>query len=122
MICGTPVMLRKRKLVQAASGTQHWVPWEEAADAAAVVRALKAAGRRVAAVELTQSSVAPALMQPRFLVVLVLGAELAGVSQAALDHADQAVAIPMLGMSNSLNVATTAAIVLYELVQRYKAA
>ncbi len=29
VICGTPVNLRKRKLVQAAQGTQRWVPWSE---------------------------------------------------------------------------------------------
>jgi len=35
-----------------------------------------------------------------------------------LAYADQAVAIPMLGMANSLNVATAAAIVLHELMQQ----
>ena len=55
VFCGAPVMLRKRKLVQAAAGTQRWVPWEEASDAVAVVRAAKAAGHWIAAVELTAS-------------------------------------------------------------------
>jgi tRNA G18 (ribose-2'-O)-methylase SpoU len=29
MICGTKVELHKRRLAQAARGTQHWVPWNE---------------------------------------------------------------------------------------------
>jgi tRNA G18 (ribose-2'-O)-methylase SpoU len=29
VICGTNVELHKRRLVQAAQGTQHWVPWSE---------------------------------------------------------------------------------------------
>ena len=29
VICGRKVDLHKRKLVQAAQGTQHWVPWRE---------------------------------------------------------------------------------------------
>ena len=29
VICGTKVELHKRRLVQAAQGTQHWVPWNE---------------------------------------------------------------------------------------------
>jgi tRNA G18 (ribose-2'-O)-methylase SpoU len=29
VICGTKVELHKRRLVQAARGTQHWVPWRE---------------------------------------------------------------------------------------------
>ena len=29
VICGAKVELHKRRLVQAAQGTQHWVPWGE---------------------------------------------------------------------------------------------
>lgn len=118
VICGTPVMLRKRKLVQAAAGAQRWVPWQEAPDAVAVVRQAKAAGAWIVVADLTAASVAPAALRPRFPAVLVLGGETTGVSSAVLDCADQAVAIPMLGMSNSLNVATAGAIVLYELARR----
>jgi len=45
---------------------------------------------------------------------LLLGAELDGVSEAALACADLAVAIPMLGMARSLNVSVAAAVVLFE--------
>jgi rRNA methylases len=54
-------------------------------------------------------------------VALVLGNEGAGVSPELLDKADQKVFIPMAGRSESLNVATAAAVLLYEgLRQRYK--
>lgn len=118
VICGVPVMLRKRKLVRAAAGTQRWVPWEQAADAGEVVRAAKAEGWWVGVVELTEAGVSPAELEPRFPAILVLGGEMSGVSAEVLACADQAIAIPMLGMANSLNVATAAAIVLYELVGR----
>lgn len=114
VICGTPVMLHKRKLVQAAAGTQHWVPWEEADSAADVVRAEKAAGRWIGVVELGAGGVPPEAVQPRFPAVIVLGGERSGVSAEVLAQADQLVAIPMLGMASSLNVATAAAIVLYQ--------
>ena len=113
-------LLRKRKLVQAAMGTQRWVPWQEEPDAAAVVRAAKATGYWIAVVELTAASVSPAATRPRFPAVLVLGDEQAGVSSEVLACADQAIAIPMLGMANSLNVATAGAIVLHELVLRVR--
>jgi tRNA (guanosine-2'-O-)-methyltransferase len=119
VICGTEVMLHKRKLVQAAMGTQHWVPWEAAPDAAEAARAAKAAGYWIAAVELTAASVPVASMTPQFPAALILGGEASGVSCEALGHADQEVAIPMLGMANSLNVATAAAIVLHALVGRH---
>jgi tRNA (guanosine-2'-O-)-methyltransferase len=117
VICGecVPGLLRKRKLVQAAMGTQRWVPWQQEPDAAEVVRAAKAAGCWICAVELTVASVPVTAMQPRYPAVLVFGNEQVGVSQAVLAYADQAVAIPMLGMANSLNVATAAAIVLHEM-------
>jgi RNA methyltransferase, TrmH family len=44
---------------------------------------------------------------------LVLGGERSGVSPEVIDAADTVVAVPMLGMANSLNVATTAAILFY---------
>jgi tRNA (guanosine-2'-O-)-methyltransferase len=115
VICGTPVMLHKRKLVQAAAGTQRWVPWQEASDATGFVRAEKAAGSCIVVIERTADSVAPTALQPQWPAVLVLGGERTGVSPCVLACADQVVGIPMLGMANSLNVATAAAIVLYEL-------
>jgi tRNA G18 (ribose-2'-O)-methylase SpoU len=118
VICRTAVSLSKRKLIQAAAGAQRWVPWRAEKDAAAVVRAAKAAGKWIAVVELSAESVSPAALRPRFPAVLVLGSEFSGVSSDVLDCADQTVAIPMLGMANSLNVATAGAIVLYELIRR----
>lgn len=94
------------------------MPWQEENDAAAFVRSAKAAGHWVAVVELTAESASPAAMQPRFPAVLVPGSETCGVSRDMLACADQAVAIPMLGMANSLNVSTAGAIVLHELIWR----
>jgi tRNA G18 (ribose-2'-O)-methylase SpoU len=48
-----------------------------------------------------------------FPACIVLGGERSGVSSEVIDDADAAVEIPMLGMANSLNVATAAAILLY---------
>jgi tRNA G18 (ribose-2'-O)-methylase SpoU len=118
VICGVPVALRHRRFAQAAMGTQYWVPWQEEPEAAEVVRAAKAAGHWIVVVELTSESVSPEALQPRCPAVLVLGGERDGVSDAVLACADQAVAIPMLGMANSLNVSTAAAIVLHDLVRR----
>jgi tRNA G18 (ribose-2'-O)-methylase SpoU len=120
VICGktTEALLRKRKLVQAAMGTQLWVPWQEAPDAAVLVHAAKVTGHWIAVVEITAESVTPTAMQPRYPAVLVLGNERSGVSREVLACADQTIAIPMQGMANSLNVATAAAIVLHEMTMR----
>ena len=52
---------------------------------------------------------------------VVLGAELAGPSDAAIADADACIAVPMHGMVESLNVSVAAAVILYE-AQRQKAA
>jgi TrmH family RNA methyltransferase len=50
--------------------------------------------------------------------VLLLGSEGAGVPQDLVDRCDDAVAIPMQGTAESLNLSTAAAVLLYELQRR----
>lgn len=52
---------------------------------------------------------------------LLLGTELFGVSEAALEFADRRVMIPMEGMTQSLNVSVACSLVLYE-AQRQRSA
>ena len=70
--------------------------------------------------EQTTASVRPEQLVPRFPATVVLGGERSGVSLDVIEAADAAVAIPMLGMANSLNVATAAAILLYWLSVRFE--
>lgn len=70
--------------------------------------------------EQTTASVRPEQLVPVFPVCLLMGGERNGVSPEAMEVADAAVAIPMLGMANSLNVATAAVILLYWLSLRFE--
>ena len=122
VVCGRDGARGARKLVQAAQGTHNWVPWEQRDCAADAVRDARAGGWQVVAVEQTSGAVGLDRFAPRRPVCLVLGSERAGVSRSVLDLADAAVAIPMRGMANSLNVATAAAIVLHALTAAHAAA
>ena len=51
---------------------------------------------------------------------LLFGAELTGLSDYALDHADGFVRIPMFGFSESYNISVSAALCLYELTLRIR--
>jgi tRNA G18 (ribose-2'-O)-methylase SpoU len=113
VICGTKVALHKRRLVQAAQGTQGWVPWSDYQNASQAIAEAKARGAWVVVAEQITDSVRPEQLVPKFPACLVLGGERSGVSPEVIEAADVAVAIPMLGMANSLNVATAAAILLY---------
>jgi tRNA (guanosine-2'-O-)-methyltransferase len=53
---------------------------------------------------------------------LVIGTEAFGVSDEALAHVDHQIRIPMMGMSQSLNVSVACAIVLYEAQRQRQAA
>lgn len=53
---------------------------------------------------------------------LIVGTELFGVSEEALGLADREVRIPMMGMTQSLNVSVACAIVLYEALRQREAA
>lgn len=119
VVCGRDATRGMRKLVQAAQGTHKWVPWEQADTAIEVVRAARAGGYQVVAVEQTRGAIGVSQFAPRYPVCLVLGSERDGVSQALLDLADAAVVIPMQGMANSLNVATAAAIVLHTMAMGF---
>jgi tRNA G18 (ribose-2'-O)-methylase SpoU len=105
VICGTTVQLHKRKLVQAAQGTQRWVPWAQRQHAGEAIAEAKAVGARLLVAEQTTASLRPEQFVPVFPTSLVLGAEHSGVSPEAVTAADAALMIPMLGMTNSLNVA-----------------
>lgn len=117
VICGTAVNLRKRKLVQAARGTQNWVPWSECEFAETAVRQARDDGYQVVIAELTAASVAPDDFVGKFPLCLVLGSEFSGVSPEVAALADSAIAIPMHGMANSINVATAGAIILHRLIR-----
>jgi tRNA (guanosine-2'-O-)-methyltransferase len=114
-ICSEVFDVRKRRVVQAAKGAQNWVTWSHANSANDCVLAAKKAGYQIVVVELTSQSVIPESFVPVFPVCLVLGGEMTGVSQSIVNYADAAIAIPMHGMANSLNLSTAAAIVLYEI-------
>ena len=114
IICGRDDSRGTRKLVKAAQGTHKWVPWQQCESAEAAVPATRADGWFIVALEQTSGAVTLEQFVPRFPMCLVLGSERTGVSQSVLDLSDAAVAIPMCGMANSLNVVTAAAIVLHK--------
>jgi tRNA G18 (ribose-2'-O)-methylase SpoU len=71
-------------------------------------------GAWILVAEQTRTSIRPEQLVAKFPACLVLGGERSGtgVSRELVETADAAVAIPMLGMANSLNVTTAAAVLL----------
>lgn len=97
-----------------AQGAQRWVKLHRHHDAAAGLRQLKATGHQIYAAHFSERAVdfrLPDYTQP---TAIVLGTEKFGVSEEALAECDGEVIIPMIGMTQSLNVSVATALILYE--------
>ena len=110
---------QQRAIAKTALGAELTVPWEHHADTRSALAQLSAAGYHIVAVETSPSAVDLYGWKPTWPVCLVFGHERTGVSDELADHIQSSVRIPMLGEKRSLNVATAAGVVLYELVRRH---
>jgi 23S rRNA (guanosine2251-2'-O)-methyltransferase len=109
---------QRRAIAKTALGAEESVVWEYQADTATALRALAADGYRIVAVEPSPEAADLFAWSPEWPVCLVFGHEREGVSPGLSPHLDTVIRIPMLGRKGSLNVATAAGVVLYELVRR----
>jgi len=109
---------QRRAIAKTALGAEASVPWEYEADSGTALARFKAEGYETAAVETSADAVTLFEWTPRWPVCLVFGHERTGVSDELAPDVETVVRIPMLGQKHSLNVATAAGVVLYELVRR----
>jgi tRNA G18 (ribose-2'-O)-methylase SpoU len=113
--CSDPLY---RKAIRTSMGAALSVPFARADPWPDVLDSLRALGFTVLA--MTPQASAPCLRNaagniPLHRVALLLGHEGDGLTQEALDHSTCRARIPMAAGVDSVNVATTAAIALYEL-------
>ena len=109
---------QRHAIAKTALGAETSVPWEYEADTAAAVARAAAAGYHVAAVENSPGAIDLYEWMPSWPLCLVFGHETDGVACAVAGNIETHVRIPMLGRKRSLNVASAAAVVLYELLRR----
>jgi 23S rRNA (guanosine2251-2'-O)-methyltransferase len=110
----------KKAITKTALGAENVVAWEHNWHAVPMAEALCGQGYEIAAIETSAHSVDLFTWQPKFPVCVVFGNEVEGLQPKLLEMADTHVRIPMLGEKTSLNVATAAGIVLYELLRKYR--
>jgi 23S rRNA (guanosine2251-2'-O)-methyltransferase len=95
------------------------VPHRHFDDIVHCIEALKREGYSIVAMETTsRSRLYSQVAYPRN-VALVLGNEITGVDTRVMDMADMIVEIPTYGLKNSLNVASAAPVVLFELLRQW---
>jgi tRNA G18 (ribose-2'-O)-methylase SpoU len=107
-----------RAIAKTALGAERTVSWDYEPDTAVALAKAAAAGYHVAAVETSPQAVEVYAWSPPWPLCLVFGHEREGVSDDLVPGIATFVRIPMRGEKESLNVATAAGVVLYELVRR----
>jgi len=115
-LCGITGTPPRPEIDKTALSTVQFVPWEYSRSTAEVLKKLKSEGVQIVALEQCHESVDYREADYHFPVALVLGHEIDGVSEEALALCDLAISLPMLGMANSLNVATACGIALHNLL------
>ena len=117
--CGYTAHPPHPRLDKTALGTVDYVDTEHVESTMAAVAHLQAQGVSVWALETTSASrryTEVAYPRP---VALVLGNEALGVERDVLDRCDELLEVPVFGYKNSLNVACTAAVVVYEILRQW---
>jgi len=116
-ITGTPP---QPAIEKTALGAEHAVPWEHHGDPLALATHLAAAGWSLVAIETSTHALDLFDWTPRFPVCAMFGHEVRGLRAELRAAADHHVRLPMLGVKHSLNVAAAGAVVLYELLRKYR--
>src|ERR1043165_2289645 len=118
-ITGTPPHRDIHKTALGATETIAWKHFENTLDA---INDLKQAGYKIISIEQAEN----ATMLNEFLPVagekyaVVFGNEVDGVGQEIVSASDTVVEIPQYGMKHSLNIAVSAGIVIWDMVQKVK--
>jgi 23S rRNA (guanosine2251-2'-O)-methyltransferase len=111
----------QRMITKTALGAEETVAWQHSPEPGPVLTHLRESHYEIAAIETSAHAIDLFDWRPRFPVCVLFGHETGGLTRAAAEMADTHIRIPMLGLKHSLNVASAGAVVLYELLRKYRA-
>ncbi len=119
-LCGITGHPPAKTISKTALGSEDRIAWKHSWHPVDLIAELRGEGYEIAAVETSAGSVDLFDWTPRFPVCVVFGNEVDGISPEVLDACGPRVRIPMLGIKQSLNVATAGGVVVYELLRKYR--
>jgi len=111
----------RKEIEKTALGSVASVPWEHHQDPSGVITELKKKNYSIISLEHTTKSIPYNKVDYNFPVCLILGNEVEGISQNLINQSDFAIDIPMFGIKQSLNVTVAYGIIIYHLIEKYKA-
>ncbi|RYY65269.1 MAG: TrmH family RNA methyltransferase [Chitinophagaceae bacterium] len=109
-----------KEIRKTALGAEDTVAWKHFRPVEEALADLRAQGYRIYAVEQAEGSrmLQDLQVAPGEKIAVVFGNEVTGVEQSTIAQCDGCIEIPQLGMKHSLNVATAAGVVLWEIVRQ----
>jgi len=110
-----------KEIKKTALGAEETVSWKHFANAAEAITFLRHEGYKIYAVEQAINShmLHQLHLSNNEKIAVIFGNEVTGVEQATIDQCDGCIEIPQLGMKHSLNIATAAGVVLWEIVRMH---
>lgn len=120
-LCGVTGCPPNAEIHKTALGGEDSVAWRYFKDTDEAVRELHAEGRFVWSVEQVEGStkLQQLKLSTDVSAAVILGNEVKGVQQSVVDMSDGCLEIPQFGTKHSLNVSTTAGIVIWEFARRF---
>lgn len=103
----------QKEIAKTALGAEKGVPWEYAKTPRAILKKMRAVGFRVVGVEQDNRSRDYRTFELKKPTLFIFGNEVRGLSPQLRSSCDDLIQIPMFGKKESLNVATSAGIVLF---------
>ena len=118
-ICGYTCIPPHKEIKKTALGAEDSVEWKHFATTSLAIKELHELGYKVFAVEQAEGSTM--LNEIEYSgsekIAVVFGNEVSGVEQDTIRQCEGCIEIPQLGMKHSLNIATAAGVVLWEIVR-----
>ena len=108
-----------KEIKKTALGAEETVSWKYFKTSAEAIAELKVNGYKIFSVEQTEGSTYLQNIKHKKgeKLAVVFGNEVTGVEQTTIHLCDGCIEIPQLGMKHSLNIATAAGVVLWELIR-----
>ncbi|OGF65404.1 hypothetical protein A2Z53_01765 [Candidatus Giovannonibacteria bacterium RIFCSPHIGHO2_02_42_15] len=110
----------RKEISKTALGAEKYMPWQKMSDIGGLTEELNGKKVQIVALEQSEKSIDYRKFRPRFPIALILGNEVRGISPALLKKCDKIIEIPMRGRKESLNVAVSAGVALFRILENTK--
>ena len=120
-LCGITAVPPHAEMHKTALGAEFTVNWKYAKNTIDAVNELKEAGYLVFSIEQAEGStmLQDLAIDSNVKYAIVMGNEVKGVNQEVVDMCDGCIEIPQFGTKHSLNVSTTAGMVIWEFGKKF---